>query len=167
MTRVLGVDPGLAACGWALVERVGTGVELRGHGVLTTTPDDGSDLARVELLSARLAALLGAQRPDVVASEAWVRRYAGKGAASPHAHTLGLVIGAVRAVCLAAGVEHREGARAQGWRTALGLPRTASKAAAQDRVRAVLRHPQVIRPQHANDAAAVAIVAAAGGGRVE
>lgn len=50
--------------------------------------------------------------------------------------------------------------RAQGWRTALGLPRTATKAQCQERVRAVLGLARPIRPQHANDAAAVAVVAA-------
>ena len=71
-----------------------------------------------------------------------------------------MVLGMIGAVCRAMGVRHVEGERAQGWRHALGLARTASKADAQERVRAVLGIAKVIRPSHASDAAAVAIVAA-------
>lgn len=162
---MLGLDPGLAALGWALVARVGAGVELRAHGVLTTEPADGSALTRVGLLSDGVAALLDAHRPALVVTEAWVDGYAGKGADTTAAHALGLVLGMIRTVCRRDGVEHREGERAQGWRTALGLPRTATKAACQERVRAVLGLARVIRPQHASDAAAVAVVAAMRGAR--
>lgn len=162
---VLGIDPGLAACGWAVVARVGTAIELRAHGTLTTEPADGSPLTRVGLLADGVAALLEEHRPALVVTEAWVDGYEGKGADTTAAHALGMVLGMIRVVCRRADVVHREGERAQGWRTALGLPRDATKAACQERVRAVLGIAKVIRPQHANDAAAVAIVAAMRGGR--
>lgn len=162
MTRVLGIDPGLASLGWALVERDGRAVHLVVHGCCETAPAQGSDLDRVGLLSDHVANLLVVHRPAVVATEAWC--HYGQ-SATTQAHALGLVLGMVRSLCRAAGVPHVEGERAQGWRTALGLPRTASKAACQERVRAVLGLANVIRPSHASDAAAVAIVAAMRGGR--
>lgn len=158
--RVLGVDPGLAALGWSVVERDGPRVTLVAHGAVTTVPADGDDFARVAMLDAALSAVIALHGPALVVTEAWVEVYAGKGAHTTASHTLGLVLGMVGAVCRAMGVRHVEGVRAQGWRHALGLPRTASKADAQERVRAVLRLAKVIRPSHASDAAAVAIVAA-------
>lgn len=163
---VLGLDPGLAALGWAVVERVGPGVVLRAHGVLATGPADGTPLTRVGLLSDGVVALLEEHGPALVVTEAWVDGYAGKGADTTAAYALGMVLGMIRVVCRRADVVHCEGERAQGWRIALGLPRTASKADAQERVRAVLGLGKVIRPQHASDAAAVAIVAAMRGGRM-
>lgn len=159
---VLGIDPGLASLGWAVVERDGARPCLVAAGCFTTEPTDGSDLARVGLLSDRVAELLATYRPALVATEAWC--HYGQ-SATTQAHALGMVLGAIRATCRPMGVRHDEGERAQGWRTALGLPRTASKAECQERVRAVLGLAKVIRPSHASDAAAVAIVAAQRGGR--
>jgi crossover junction endodeoxyribonuclease RuvC len=160
---ILGVDPGLAALGWAVVERKGQRVSLVAHGCLTTAPADGSDLDRVGMLARDLGALIVGAHPAAVATEAWC--HYGQ-SATTQAHALGLVLGMVRAVCVGAGVRHVEGERAQGWRTALGLSRSASKAACQERVRAVLGLDKVIKPQHASDAAAVAIVAAKRGREV-
>ena len=167
MTRVFGLDPGLAALGWAVVVRDGSRLRLIAHGCLTTAPTDGSDLDRVGMLASALREVLATQAPDLAVTEAW-RHYGGdgKGSATTQAHTIGLVLGMVRAVCSSAGVRHVEGERAQGWRTALGLPRTASKAQCQERVRAVLGLAKVIRPSHASDACAVAMVAAMRGGRL-
>lgn len=173
MSRVIGIDPGLAALGWAVVERDGSRLRLAAHGCIATTPAQGSDLDRVELLARGLREVLDSHRIDLAVTEAW-RYYGGrsedsskgKGAATTQAHTIGLVLGMVRTVCASAGVRHVEGERAQGWRAALGLPRAASKAACQERVRVVLGLAKVIRPNHASDAAAVATVAAMRGGRV-
>lgn len=167
LVRVMGIDPGLAALGWAVVERDGSRLRLAGHGCLATTPAQGSDLDRVELLARGLREVLSAHSPGLAVTEAWVHYGGeGKGSASTQAHSIGIVLGMVRTVCASAGVRHVEGERAQGWRTALGLPRTASKAAAQERVAKVLGLAKVIRPSHASDAAAVAIVAAMRGGSV-
>jgi Holliday junction resolvasome RuvABC endonuclease subunit len=118
------------------------------------------------MLARDLSALIVGAHPAAVVTEAWCDVYEGKGANATTAHVVGLVIGMVRAVCVGAGVRHVEGERAQGWRTALGLSRSASKAACQERVRAVLGLDKVIKPQHASDAAAVAIVAAKRGREV-
>jgi Holliday junction resolvasome RuvABC endonuclease subunit len=115
------------------------------------------------MLARDLGALIVGAHPAAVATEAWCH-YAQS--ATTQAHALGLVLGMVRAVCVGAGVRHVEGERAQGWRTALGLSRSATKAACQERVRAVLGLDKVIKPQHSSDAAAVAIVAAKRGREV-
>lgn len=158
--RILGVDPGLADLGWAVVEVAGDVTRLVAHGAVSTKPADGTDLDRVVLIASAVQALIEDHAPHAVAVEPWVAVYAGKGANTTASHVLGCVLGAVRTVCAGARVRFIEGERAQGWRVALGLPRTAAKPACQERVRVVLGLSKVIRPQHASDAAAVAIVAA-------
>ncbi len=39
MTRVLGIDPGLASTGWGIVDADGTRYRHVGHGIISTTPD--------------------------------------------------------------------------------------------------------------------------------
>ena len=160
---VMGVDPGLAALGWAVIDRKGQRVSLVAHGCVTTEPADGSDLVRVAKIAGEFTELVAGTRPAFVATEAWCHYGQSD---TTQAHALGVVIGAIVAVCVAERVRHVEGERAQGWRTALGLSRSATKAQAQERVRVVLGRDMVIRPQHANDAAAIAIVAALRGREV-
>lgn len=154
---VLGLDPGIASLGWAVVRVDGRETRLRASGCIETSPRDGDDLARVDLIACEVGDLLLGWSLDLVATEAWVHYGQSDSTA---AHTMGLVIGAIRTVCRSAGVRHVEGPRAQGWRTALGLKATATKPEAQERVRLLLGLAAPVRPQHASDAAAVAIVAA-------
>ena len=155
---VLGLDPGIAPTGWGIVRRDGTRTVHLAHGVLKTDPD-AADHARAVQLALGLATVLRDHRPDVVAIERWV--HYGQ-SATVAAHTLGHVIGALFTACSVAGVPTVSTSRAQDWRTALGLSRSATKAQAQERVRAALGLRDVVRPQHASDALAVAIVAARG-----
>lgn len=154
MSRILGVDPGIAALGWCVIERAPSGWRHYADGVVKTTPADGDDLTRVTIIYRALRDVIESHAARVVVSEAW-RHYAG--APTTAAYQLGLVVAAVRLVALACDAEHGEGMRAQDWRTALGLSRRADKAEAQERVRVVLGLPRAIAPQHASDAAAVAL----------
>lgn len=158
-SRILGVDPGLAACGWAVIERAATRWTLYAHGVVKTAPADGDALTRATMIHRALRDVIESHRPACVVSEAW-RFY--EGAHTTQAHELGMVVAAVRFAAVASDLEHVEGARAQDWRSAFGLPRDATKAACQQRVAAALGLPGVITPQHASDAAAVALVYASG-----
>lgn len=154
---VLGVDPGLASAGWGVVRREGGRAVHVAHGALHT-PSTEPALARAQTLARELGALLTTHRPHLVALERWVHYGQSD---TTQAHTLGLAIGALVAACGAHGVPVVDECRAQDWRVALGLPRDASKAAGQSRVGAILGLPSVPRPQHAADALAVAVVAAA------
>lgn len=156
MSLILGLDPGLAPTGWGLVRRDGCRTAYVAHGVLRTDPA-ADDHARVQELARGLSELLAARRPDLVAIERWVHYGQSE---STQAHGLGLVIGALVAAAGSLGVPTVSLSRAQDWRTALGLPRDATKAQAQERVRVVLGLAAPVRPQHASDALAVAVVAA-------
>jgi len=157
--RILGVDPGLAACGWAVLERAADRWRLYAHGCVRTTPADGDALTRATMVHRALRDVIDSHRPSRVVSEAW-RFY--EGAATTQAHELGLVVASVHLAAVVSDLEHVEGGRAQDWRHALGLPVDAPKAACQQRVAAALGLPGVISPQHASDAAAVALVYASG-----
>jgi crossover junction endodeoxyribonuclease RuvC len=65
--RVLGVDPGLGRCGWAVLERRGARVVAAGYGTIHT---DGEHVApRLAELAARLRQVLASHRPEAVAIE--------------------------------------------------------------------------------------------------
>ncbi len=153
--RILGVDVGLAACGWAVIERTADRWALYAHGCVKTTPADGDDITRAVMIHRAMRDVIESHAPRVVVTEAW-RFY--EGAATTQAHALGMVVAAVHLAAVVCGVDHAEGARAQDWRRSLGLPTDAGKAACQQRVAAALGRPAVIAPQHASDAAAVALV---------
>ena len=65
--RVLGVDPGLGRCGWAVLEGRGGRVVAAGYGTVHT---DGEQVApRLAALAARLRQVLAAHRPEALAIE--------------------------------------------------------------------------------------------------
>ena len=65
--RVLGVDPGLGRCGWAVLERRGGRVAAAGYGTIHT---DGEQVApRLADLAQRLRQVLAAHRPEAMAIE--------------------------------------------------------------------------------------------------
>jgi crossover junction endodeoxyribonuclease RuvC len=65
--RVLGVDPGLGRCGWAVLERRGGRVAPVGYGTIHT---DGAEVApRLAELATKLRQVLAAHRPQALAIE--------------------------------------------------------------------------------------------------
>ncbi|HZD37831.1 MAG TPA: crossover junction endodeoxyribonuclease RuvC [Actinomycetes bacterium] len=65
--RVLGIDPGLGRCGWAVVERAGRGATALGYGTVHTR---GEAVApRLAELAARLRAVVTRFEPDSCAIE--------------------------------------------------------------------------------------------------
>lgn len=67
--RVLGIDPGLTRCGYAVLERqAGGAIETIALGVVRTSPDD--DVAsRLAMLQVDIEAILDEFAPDAVAIE--------------------------------------------------------------------------------------------------
>jgi crossover junction endodeoxyribonuclease RuvC len=65
--RVLGVDPGLGRCGWAVLDQAGGRVRAAAYGTIET----GGDLVapRLAALAASLREVLAANRPEVLAVE--------------------------------------------------------------------------------------------------
>ena len=65
--RVLGVDPGLGRCGWAVLERRDGRVAAAGYGTIHT---DGDQVApRMDELATKLRQVLAAHRPEALAIE--------------------------------------------------------------------------------------------------
>ena len=65
--RVLGVDPGLGRCGWAVLEGHGGRARAVGYGTVHT---EGEDVApRLADLATRLRQVLAAHRPEALAIE--------------------------------------------------------------------------------------------------
>jgi crossover junction endodeoxyribonuclease RuvC len=65
--RVLGIDPGLGRCGWAVVERAARGTTALGYGTVRTR---GEAVApRLAELAARLRAVVARFEPDACAIE--------------------------------------------------------------------------------------------------
>jgi crossover junction endodeoxyribonuclease RuvC len=68
MVLILGLDPGLAATGWGLVEADGSRLRHREHGVVVTRAADPLPV-RLAALHRGLAAILADHRPDEAAVE--------------------------------------------------------------------------------------------------
>ena len=67
-TTVLGIDPGLTRCGYAVLRSEGGKVQALALGVIRTPPTDALP-QRLAQLKADLAALIAEHRPDSVAVE--------------------------------------------------------------------------------------------------
>jgi crossover junction endodeoxyribonuclease RuvC len=148
--KVLGVDPGTAACGWGVVtERHG---RLRGidHGSWTTKPSLPPQ-DRLFAIFERIGELLADHAPDAVAlEESFV------GADARTALSVGQARGAVLVACAHAGVPCDEYAPARVKKAVCGFGR-ADKPQVQRMVAVLLALPGPPTPHHAADALAVAI----------
>ena len=65
--RVLGVDPGLGRCGWAVLDQAGGRVRAAAYGTIET--GGGQAAPRLAALAASLREVLAANRPEVLAVE--------------------------------------------------------------------------------------------------
>ena len=72
--RVLGVDPGLGRCGWAVLEGRGGRARAVGYGTVRT---EGEEVApRLAELATKLRQVLAAHRPDVLLTSPLPRAHA-------------------------------------------------------------------------------------------
>ena len=148
--RVLGVDPGLTRCGYAVVDGRPGGSVAVALGVIRT-PATGELPARLAALQAELAALIAEFRPDAVAVEQVFFQVNVRTAMS-----VGQASGLALAEAAAAGCDVAQYTPNQvkdavaGWG---GAP----KAQVQKMVQARLRLASPPRPPDAADAAALAL----------
>ena len=148
--KVVGIDPGTAACGYGIVHRNGSRLQALGHGVWTTRPRVRIE-QRLKTIFDGVVELIEAHRPDAVAlEESYV------GADARIALSIGQARGAVLVACAAVGVECAEYAPARVKQAVCGYGR-AEKAQVQRMVRAILALDRDPTPNHASDALAVAI----------
>lgn len=148
--RVIGIDPGLAAVGWGVVDLDGARVVYVGHGCVLTKA--GDDLAeRLAIIRDSIAGVVEEWRPAEAAMEAL---YFSKNVTS----ALGVAEarGVIRLACRDLGVQIREYGPMDVKRAATGSGRSA-KEDVQAFVRLVLGLKDIPKPDHAADALAVAI----------
>ena len=148
--KVLGIDPGTAACGYGLVEEEGGRIRSIDHGWWQTTVGERPEL-RLRTIFDHVQALIAVHAPDAVAlEESFV------GADARTALSVGQARGAVLVAAAVVGVECAEYAPARVKQAVCGYGR-AEKAQVQRMVRAILALEALPTPNHAADALAVAI----------
>jgi crossover junction endodeoxyribonuclease RuvC len=148
--KVLGIDPGTAACGYGIVHESGGRIRELDHGWWQTSARERPEL-RLRTIFEEVQRLIAAHEPDAVAlEESFV------GADARTALSVGQARGAVLVAAAAAGLECTEYAPARVKQAVCGYGR-AEKAQVQRMVRAILSLDALPTPNHAADALAVAI----------
>jgi crossover junction endodeoxyribonuclease RuvC len=146
--RVLGIDPGTAACGYGIVHESDGRLRATAHGCWTTRAGERQDI-RLKTIFDAVAAVIADHAPDAVAlEESYV------GADARIALSVGQARGAVLVACAAAGVDAVEYAPARVKQSVCGYGR-ADKAQIRQMVKLVLGID--VANNHASDALAVAI----------
>jgi crossover junction endodeoxyribonuclease RuvC len=148
--KVVGIDPGTAACGYGIVHESGGRLRAVAHGCWHTAAGERLEL-RLRTLFEGVAALIAQHAPDaVVLEESFV------GADARIALSVGQARGAVLVAAASAGVACAEYAPARVKQSVCGYGR-ADKDQVGRMVKAILALPEVPTPNHAADALAVAI----------
>jgi crossover junction endodeoxyribonuclease RuvC len=148
--KVVGIDPGTAACGYGIVHESGGRLRGLAHGCWSTPAGEAPEL-RLKTIYDGVLALVVEHAPDAVAlEESFV------GADARIALSVGQARGAVLVAAANAGVACTEYAPAAVKQAVCGYGR-AEKAQVQRMVKAILALPELPTPNHAADALAVAI----------
>jgi crossover junction endodeoxyribonuclease RuvC len=148
--KVLGIDPGTAACGFGIVDADGGRLTAVEYGWWETSPRDAPE-ARLKRIHDEVADLIARHEPAAIAlEESFV------GADARIALSVGQARGAALVACAAADVPCAEYPPATVKQAVCGYGR-AEKDQMQRMVRAVLGLAEIPRPHHAADALAVAI----------
>ena len=148
--KVLGIDPGTAACGYGIVEADDGRLRATCHGWWQTAASEAIE-SRLHTIFAGVEELIGLHAPDAVAlEESYV------GADARIALSVGQARGAVLVAAASAGVACAEYAPALVKQSVCGYGR-ADKGQVQRMVKVILGLHELPSPHHAADALAVAI----------
>jgi crossover junction endodeoxyribonuclease RuvC len=148
--KVIGIDPGTAACGFGIVHESDGRLRAIDHG-WWRTPARERPGRRLKTIFDEVVALVEAHQPDAVALE---ESFVGVDART--ALSVGQARGAVMVAAESAGVECAEYPPARVKHAVCGYGR-ADKQQVQRMVRTILSLPAEPTPTHAADALAVAI----------
>ena len=148
--KVLGVDPGTAACGFGLVQHDGDRLRVVDHGTWTTRAGN-PPAARLKTIFDAVAEVIDIHLPAAVALE---ESFVGLDART--ALSVGQARGAVLVASADRGVVCAEYAPARVKQAVCGYGR-AEKRQVQRMVQTILRLERAPTPHHAADALAVAI----------
>ena len=148
--KVLGIDPGTAACGYGIVHESEGRLRATCHGWWRTSPAERVD-QRLLTIFAGVSELISLHAPDAVAlEESYV------GADARIALSVGQARGAVLVAAASAGIDCVEYAPSRVKQAVSGYGR-ADKEQVQRMVKAILGLDELPSPHHAADALAVAI----------
>jgi crossover junction endodeoxyribonuclease RuvC len=148
--KVVGIDPGTAACGYGIVHESGGRLKAVDHGWWSTSAGERPE-HRLKTIFDGVGALIAEHAPDaVVLEESFV------GADARIALSVGQARGAVLVAAANAGVGCAEYAPARVKQAVCGYGR-AEKPQVQRMVKAILGLQALPTPNHAADALAVAI----------
>ena len=148
--KVLGIDPGTAACGYGVVADSGGRLRALEHGCWRTAAAEAPAL-RLKTIFDGIGDVIGRHSPDAaVVEESFV------GADARIALSVGQARGAALVACAAAGVPCVEYAPARVKQAVCGYGR-AEKGQVQRMVKTILALAETPAPHHAADALAVAI----------
>ena len=148
--KVLGIDPGTAACGYGIVHESDGRIRALDHGCWTSSARERPEI-RLRAIFEGVTGLIAAHEPDAVAlEESFV------GADARIALFVGQARGAALVAAASAGVECTEYAPARVKQAVCGYGR-AEKAQVAKMVTAILGLKAPPKPSHASDALAVAI----------
>lgn len=148
--KVLGIDPGTAACGYGIVHQSEGRLRALDHGWWRTSSRERPEL-RLKTIFDGVAALIELHAPDAaVLEESFV------GADARTALSVGQARGVVLVACARAGVACAEYPPARVKQAVCGYGR-ADKAQIQRMVKTILGLEREPTPHHAADALAVAI----------
>ena len=148
--KVLGIDPGTAACGYGIVQHEGGCLTAVAYGWWPTPAGRRTEL-RLKRIHDEIAELIAAHEPGAAALE---ESYVGVDART--ALSVGQARGAALVACAGARLECAEYAPATVKKAVCGYGR-AEKGQVQRMVKAILGLAEVPTPHHAADALAVAI----------
>ena len=148
--KVLGIDPGTAACGYGIVQESEGRVRALDYGWWKTPASDRPE-ARLKTIFDAVTTLIDQAAPDAVAIE---ESFVGVDART--ALSVGQARGAILVAAALAGVECAEYAPTRVKQAVCGYGR-AEKAQMQRMVQAILRLESPPKPDHAADALAVGI----------
>ena len=147
--KVLGIDPGTAALGWGIVERIGSRLREVDHGCLVTSPDLSMP-ERLLAIHSLVDELLALHEPDLMGVE---RLFFSRNVQTA------LGVGQARGVVLLAAAEHgipvREATPSEVKSAITGYG-AADKEQVQRMVQLVLGMSELPRPDDAADALAIA-----------
>jgi crossover junction endodeoxyribonuclease RuvC len=152
--RILGVDPGLGVCGYAVVEGNAADVHLVEAG--TVASDEKAAIEkRLNQIATDFAAILEKFRPGVVAIEQLYSHYAHPATAILMGHARGVIL----AKCAEAGVEVKSFGATRIKKSLTGNGR-ASKEQVQKTVQVLLSLKDIPQPADVADAIAAALCCA-------
>ena len=148
--KVIGIDPGIASCGYGIVHEKDGHLRAIDHGWWKTGAGERLE-RRLKTISDAVAELIAVHHPDAVALE---ESFVGVDART--ALSVGQARGAVLVAAALAGVECAEYPPARVKQAVCGYGR-AEKQQVQKMVKAILSLESPPKPSHAADALAVAI----------